>query len=206
MKRKSVAIATGLALLTTIVAIAPTTAQTTKDVTIGNQPKVSWVAPKEATMRLTPTNKYTPTGERILHLDLLIDDQLIERVQAVSGKPGVQNFRLGQDSRAGSREPLPQGIYRVGKVDRNGGLPYAMGDTFIPLTPLFATSRSGIGIHRDSDRHIPGGSGTIGCLGVLNQAGINVIAEFVMTYRVQVLIVDYGLIPAAIANRSGTQN
>mgnify|MGYP002784310398 CR=1 FL=1 len=156
--------------------------------------KVSWVTPKqEALLRLTPTAKYTETGERILKLEMLVNGKLVDTVQAVSGKPKVQHFRLGRDSRSGSREPLPQGIYRVGGIDRGAGLPYAMGNTFIPVTPLFATARSGIGIHRDADRHVPGGSGTIGCLGVLNQAGIDAIAQFVSNYNVKTLIVDYGL-------------
>ncbi|MDX2244625.1 MAG: L,D-transpeptidase [Leptolyngbyaceae cyanobacterium bins.302] len=196
MKRKSVAIASVLAILTAINAgMTATYAQTPIS------PKVGWVAPKAATMRLTPTTKFTSTGERVLHLDLFVDGKLVQRIQAVSGKPGVQRFRLGRDSKAGSREPLPQGVYRVGAVDRNGGLPYAMGDTFIPITPLFSTARSGIGIHRDADRHLEGGSGTIGCLGVLSQSGIDSVADFVNTYRVKTLTVDYGLVSDTIAGR-----
>lgn len=196
MKRKSIAIASVLAVLTAINAgVTAINAQTPSSA------KVSWVAPKEATMRLTPTTKFTTTGERLLHLDLLVDGKLVQRIQAVSGKPGVQRFRLGRDSQAGSREPLPQGVYRVGAVDQNGGLPYAMGDTFIPITPLFATARSGIGIHRDADRHLQGGSGTIGCLGVLSQQGIDRVAAFVNTYRVKTLTVDYGLASDTIAER-----
>lgn len=196
MKRTSLAIAALLPIITSLSVIVPATHAQPASST-----KVSWVAPKEATMRLTSTTKFTSTGERILNLDLLVDGKVVERVQAVSGKPGVQHFRLGRDSRSGSREPLPQGVYRVGAVDRNGGLPYAMGDTFIPVTPLFATTRSGIGIHRDADRHLQGGSGTIGCLGVLNQAGIDAVAEFVNTYRVKTLTVDYGLATGQLAGR-----
>lgn len=199
MKRNFVAIAALLAVTTPSWLGLPASAQTT--VSARSQDQMSWVAPKSATMRLTLTNKVTSTGERILNLDLLVDGTMVDRVQAVSGKPGVQRFRLGQDSRSGSKEPLPQGVYRVGAVDRAGGLPYAMGDTFIPLTPLFATARSGIGIHRDSDRHIPGGSGTIGCLGVLTQDSIDKVADFVNTYPVKTLTVDYGLIPSNLAER-----
>ncbi len=68
-----------------------------------------------------------------------------------------------------------------------------MGDIFIPVTPLFATARSGIGIHRDADRHIQGGSGTIGCLGILSTKDVETVAKFVTTYRVKTLVVDYGL-------------
>lgn len=196
MKRKSVAIASILALTTAISAIVPAAQAKPLSPT-----QVSWAAPKEATMRLTPTTQFTATGERILNLDLIVDSKLVARVQAVSGKPGVQNFRLGRDSKAGSREPLPQGVYRVGAVDRNGGLPAAMGDTFIPITPLFSTARTGIGIHRDADRAIQGGSGTIGCLGILSQAGIDTVAKFVNTYRVKTLTVDYGIGSGELATR-----
>jgi len=199
MKRNFVAIASLLAVTTSSILALPAIGQT--PISAKPDPQISWVAPKSATMRLTLTNKFTSTGERILNLDLIVDGSVVDRVQAVSGKPGVQRFRLGKDSRAGSREPLPQGVYRVGAVDRAGGLPYAMGDTFIPLTPLFATSRSGIGIHRDSDRHIKGGSGTIGCLGVLDKASIDKVADFVNAYPVKTLTVDYGLIPGNLAER-----
>lgn len=197
MKRNFVAIAS---LLTITAHLGlPAFAQT--EVSTRPSQPASWVAPPSATLRLTLTNRFTPTGERILHLDLIVDNTLYDRVEAVSGKPGLQQFRLGRDSRSGSKEPLPQGIYRVGTVDRQGGLPFAMGDTFIPLTPLFATARNGIGIHRDNDRHIRGGSGTIGCLGVLNQADMDKVAEFVNTYPVSTLTVDYGLIPSNLAGR-----
>lgn len=202
MNRNFVAIASLLAIITGSLGL-PAVAETQPHPTPQNQ--ISWVAPKSAklaTMRLSLTNQFTATGERILNLEMVVDGTVLDRVQAVSGKPSVQNFRLGRDSRSGSREPLPQGVYQVGAVDRNGGLPYAMGDTFIPLTPMFATARSGIGIHRDSDRHIKGGSGTIGCLGVLTQESINKVADFVNTYPVKTLTVDYGLLPGNVANRS----
>jgi lysozyme len=199
MNRKIVAIASLLTITTSSLGL-PAAAQTEANSTPRNQ--ISWVAPKSATMRLSLTNQFTATGERILKLELIVDGTVLDQVQAVSGKPSVQNFRLGRESRSGSREPLPQGVYQVGAVDRNGGLPYAMGDTFIPLTPLFATARSGIGIHRDSDRHIKGGPGTIGCLGVLTQDSINKVADFVHTYPVKTLTVDYGLTSGNVANRS----
>ncbi|HEY9616700.1 MAG TPA: hypothetical protein V6C64_07665, partial [Microcoleaceae cyanobacterium] len=99
--------------------------------------------------------------------------------------------RLGQASKANSREPLPQGIYTLGQIDRASGLPLAMGDTFIPLAPQFSSNRSGLGIHRDADRSV--GPGTIGCLALLTQQDIDTVASFVTTYNVQTLIVDYGL-------------
>ncbi len=155
--------------------------------------KLSWVQPQAASLRVTLSSKFTETGERILNVDLVSEGQVLERFQAVSGKPRKQAFRVGSESKAGSREPLPQGIYAIGQVDRGTGLPFAMGKTFIPVTPQFSTSRSGIGIHRDADRMIPGGSGTIGCLGLLNQTEIETLADFVSSHNVKTLIVDYGL-------------
>jgi len=155
-------------------------------------PKLSYVMPKETVLRLTLSPRFTATGERILTLALVRNGQVLHTLQAVSGKADVQYFRTGQQSRSGSREPLPQGVYRVGSVDRSGGLPAAMGDTFIPLTPLFATNRNGIGIHHDADRAI-GGAGTIGCLGLLEKRSVQTVAQFVSQYQVKKLIVDYGL-------------
>ena len=155
--------------------------------------KLSWVQPQAASLRVTLSSKFTETGERILNVDLVSEGQVLERFQAVSGKPRKQAFRVGSESKAGSREPLPQGLYAIGQVDRGTGLPFAMGKTFIPVTPQFSTSRSGIGIHRDADRMISGGSGTIGCLGLLNQTEIETLADFVSSHNVKTLIVDYGL-------------
>lgn len=215
MNWKYCAIAPLLTATTTLLTALPSAASTpqpniipansvTTQVSSLQATKQAWVAPKNivseaAVLRLTPTKQKTATGERLLNLDLIINGKVVQQIQAVSGKPDVQNFRLGQNSKAGSREPLPQGIYRIGTVDRGAGLPFAMGDTFIPVTPLFATARSGIGIHRDADRHLPGGAGTIGCLGILNQQGIRDVAHFVTTYRPKTLIVDYGLSQATIA-------
>lgn len=154
--------------------------------------KVSYVMPKETLLRLTLSPNFTSTGERILSLALIRDGKVIKQIQAVSGKADVQYFRLGPASKAGSREPLPQGVYRVGAVDRGTGLPAAMGTTFIPVTPLFSTNRSGIGIHHDADRNV-GGAGTIGCLGILDKNSTNTVADFVTTHRVTKLVVDYGL-------------
>ncbi len=205
MNRNLIAIA-ALTLLAPALLDQPTAAAQSLDAAPA---QVGWVAPKTpapaapktATMRLTLTNQFTSTGERILNLELLLDGKVSDRVQAVSGKSPVQQFRTGRDSRSGSREPLPEGVYSVGAVDRAGGLPRAMGDTFIPLTPQFATARDGIGIHWDADRHVPGGAGTIGCLGVLRRDHLNRVAEFVATYRVRTLTVDYGLGTGNLANR-----
>lgn len=106
----------------------------------------------QAQIRVTLGSTTTETGERVLQVELILNGQVAERLGAVSGKADVQHFRLGPDSRSGSREPLPEGLYHVGLVDREPGLPAAMGRTFIPLMPQFSTSRSGLGIHQDADR------------------------------------------------------
>lgn len=188
MKILSLAIASTIALMAVAV---PGLNSTPAVATPTDGTKISWVATKHPVLRVTLSPELTKTGERLLNLDLVVNGQVKQRLQAVSGKADVQNFRLGQASRANSREPLPQGIYTIGQIDQAGGLPQAMGDTFIPLSPQFSTGRSGLGIHRDADR--PVGPGTIGCLALLNQRDIATVASFVTTYNVRTLIVDYGL-------------
>lgn len=188
MKILSLAIASTIAL---IAAAIPSLNPTPAAANPADGTKISWVATKQPLLRVTLSPRLTETGERLLNLDLVVNGQVQQRLQAVSGKADVQNFRLGQVSRANSREPLPQGIYVLGQVDRAGGLPQAMGDTFIPLAPQFSTGRSGLGIHRDADR--PVGPGTIGCLALLTQDDIDTVASFVSAYHVRTLIVDYGL-------------
>lgn len=188
MKLPSLAIASTIALLAVAV---PTFNPAPAAANPAAGTKISWVATKHPLLRVTLSPEQTETGERLLNLDLVVNGQVKQRLQAVSGKADVQNFRIGQFSRANSREPLPQGIYALGQVDRAGGLPRAMGDTFIPLAPQFSTGRSGLGIHQDADR--PVGPGTIGCLALLTQADIDTVARFVSAYNVRTLIVDYGL-------------
>lgn len=142
---------------------------------------------------VTPSAEATALGERILNVDLMLDGQMIQRLQAISGKPDAQVFRVGRDSRRGSAEPLPQGTYAIGVVDRGAGLSAAIGNTFIPITPLFQTSRRYLGIHRDADRNQKGGEGTLGCIGLLSQQDIDTIANFVTLHRASTLVVDYSL-------------
>lgn len=141
---------------------------------------------------VTLSPESTATGERLLNFDLVVNGQIVQRLQAISGKAERQYFRRGLESRSGSHEPLPQGVYRIGAVDRAPGLSQAIGDTFIPITPQFSTQRRLLGIHRDADRAI-GGAGTEGCLGLFTQQDIDTVANFVMTYRVKTLVVNYGL-------------
>lgn len=142
---------------------------------------------------VTPSSETTALGERILNVDLMLDGQMVQRLQAISGKPDAQIFRVGRDSRSGSAEPLPQGTYVIGAVDRGAGLSQAIGNTFIPITPLFQTSRRYLGIHRDADRDRKGGEGTLGCIGLLSQQDIDAIANFVTVYHASKLVVDYSL-------------
>lgn len=153
----------------------------------------SWGA-GQAAIYVTLSPDLTEIGERILNFDLVVDGQIVQRLQAVSGKANTQYFRRGLESRSGSHEPLPQGIYQIGDVDRGPGLSRAIGNTFIPITPQFATYRRLLGIHRDADRS-RGGAGTEGCLGLLTQQDIDTVANFVITYRVKTLVVNYGLPP-----------
>lgn len=149
--------------------------------------------PQTSMLYVTPSAETTPLGERILNLDLLVDGKVMQRLPAISGRPKLQALRIGRDSKRGSEEPLPQGTYRVGAVDRGPGLAKAIGNTFIPILPMFFTTRKYLGIHRDADRAEKDGAGTLGCLALLNQQDIDTVAEFVTTHRVNTLVVDYGL-------------
>lgn len=146
-----------------------------------------------AFLEVTLTPDRTPDGERLLNVDLVLDGQVIQRLPAISGKPDVQYFRTGPESIAGSREPLPQGIYRIGTVDRGPDLPLSLGPIFIEIFPQFATQRSALGIHLDGDRILRDGAGTLGCLGLLSPQDIDAVTNFVTTYHPQRLVVDYGL-------------
>jgi lysozyme len=105
---------------------------------------------------------------------------LLDAVNAVSGQSWAQAFRTAPNSQSGSKEPLPEGLWKVeypqegtngvewaggaGNYDTYWGP--ALGPAWVGIIPQegFETSRQAIGIHLDGNREQS--PGTAGCIGI----------------------------------------
>lgn len=119
-------------------------------------------------------------------LEVYLDGQIIYTLEAVSGRAYSQQRNRNI---AGTEAPLPDGEYRISQRIQRGSM-REVGETFIPVYPLFQTGRRDLGIHYDpSFNQNNGEDGTSGCIGLTNKADRNLINRFVQNYHPQELIV-----------------
>lgn len=153
-----------------------------------------------------------PSGKRSDGLVQLIMEffdnrgQKYGQVLCISGVPSAQAFRTGKDSRAGSLEPLPEGIYSVGNIEwaagrdnYNGSWGAGLGPVWVGTDPTFATARSAIGIHRDA-----GAIGTAGCIGISSDADLRECVRLLRLHDPRKLIVDYRLGSLPVSDAVGS--
>jgi len=129
-----------------------------------------------------------------------VDRIPMEELLVVSGAPGRQGFRRGQDSRAGSLEPLPEGRYRVGDIEWKGGKDVYAGSWGAGLGPVWVgieyeapgiTARSALGIHLDENQ---GSSpGTAGCVGIRSMDELKRLVSLLRKHDPKLLFVDWKL-------------
>jgi lysozyme len=111
-------------------------------------------------------------------------------------------FRKGKDSRVGSYEPLPEGLWRMHQPEwKNGKNKYEPKDYSAGLGPVRVrldykkpgtTERAAIEIHIDANRERS--PGTAGCLGVQTRADFKKLAGWLDDDpSPKDLYVDYGL-------------
>jgi lysozyme len=126
-------------------------------------------------LRLTVTKRATVDRLRVLRLGYWRGGVEIDGLDVVSGAPGRQFFRLATFSKAGSFEPLPEGLWRIADAawatgqpdDYSGSWGAGLGPVSIPLAFVGPgrTERSAIEIHIDSNARA-GSPGTAGCIGI----------------------------------------
>lgn len=174
-------------------------------------------------IRITKTGRRLPNGLAELEVALMSGSMKVESVFAVSGAKDVQAFRLASKSMAGSREPLPEGIWDLGMpepdpmtkarpsitklvefasgVSGNFGIDWpqdgdGLGPVWVQMTCRFQTKRSAIGFHIDNNSTTA--PGTVGCVGIINDSGMASLKKFVKWFdnkntAPHVAIVDWGL-------------
>lgn len=151
-------------------------------------------------LRLTRTGGVDRRGLELLRLEFVVDRIPMDELLVVSGAPGRQGFRRGQDSRAGSLEPLPEGQYRVGDIEWKGGTDVYAGSWGAGLGPVWVgieyeapgnTERSALGIHLDENQ---GSSpGTAGCVGIRSMDELKRLVSLLRKHDPTLLFVDWKL-------------
>jgi lysozyme len=160
--------------------------------------------PTRRQIRITKTGMSRPNGLAVLEVAFMEGTSKVDSVSAVSGAPNAQAFRLASKSQAGSREPLPEGIWDLGmpKPDpmtrkrsrisklvefasgRSGdfGTDWpqdgdGLGPVWVEMTCRSQTERSAIGFHVDNNSTTA--PGTVGCVGIVNDSGMKSLRKFV---------------------------
>lgn len=174
-------------------------------------------------IRITKTGMVQPNGLAVLEVALMKGNKKIDFVSAISGATDRQAFRLPSKSKVGSREPLPEGIWDLGlpKPDpmtkarssiskivefasgvlNDFGTDWpadgdGLGPVYIEMTCRSQTERSAIGFHVDNNSITA--PGTVGCVGIINDSGLESLKKFVSWFddpklAPHVAIVDWGL-------------
>jgi lysozyme len=174
-------------------------------------------------IRVTKSGMRRSDGLEALSVDLMMGNKKIDSVAAVSGQPDAQAFRLPSESRSGSAEPLPEGVWDLGmpKPDpitkkrpsldilvefasgtsgdfsKDWPAPFdGLGPIYIEMTCRKKTSRSDIGFHLDNNSNTS--PGTVGCIGIVYDSGLKSLKKFISWFDDSKIaphyaIVDWGL-------------
>ncbi|HEY9614937.1 glycoside hydrolase family protein [Allocoleopsis sp.] len=152
-------------------------------------------------LRLTKTQSKDPFGCYKLKFEYFKDGQLKDSLEVCSGSPSRQLFRKGNESVAGSYEPLPEGKWYIGNISWAGGADNyegpihqsGIGPVSVPLRYVEPgqTQRSGIEIHIDWNRQ--SSAGTAGCIGMYTTADYKRFVSWLRETDPRDLFVDWGL-------------
>jgi hypothetical protein len=135
----------------------------------------------------TAKNKY---GNPIYSLHLCVGGKELKSYEIVTGRNFTQHKNRNQ---SGTHSPLPNGKYRmsntltqgmVAEVGRVDGL--SVSQPFLPISPMFGTGRSALGIHVDpSYNRDPKEDGTSGCIGLTNPGDFKSLWSDLKRYQVK---------------------
>ena len=145
-----------------------------------------------AQLVLRRTDKLVPkTNDPIWVLELVTKDgQVLESLPALTGRASKQTANRNI---AGNKSPLPTGTY---SIDRGGIATAPFEDPelgrgyWVPITPLFNTNRSALGLHQDpSWGKTNGESGTSGCIGLESADATVKLVTWIKHFNIQKLTV-----------------
>lgn len=174
-------------------------------------------------IRIRRSGRTNQRGLAEIEVALIESDTVIDSVFAVAGAPDRQAFRPPSQSKRGSQEPLPEGVWDLGmpapqprgakrnKIDplvefaagRPGDFTKdwpsesdGLGPVWVQMTCRVPTERTAIGFHVDNNSSVA--PGTDGCVGIVNDSGLKSLKRFVSWFdsnelAPKVAIVDWGL-------------
>lgn len=158
--------------------------------------------PGKTYLRLTKGGARDKHGLTILYLDYIRAGSPAGRLSVCSGAPGRQVFRIGAQSRSGSFEPLPEGVWSIhdivwcdGKDHYNGRIfESGLGPVSTPISYKApgGTERSAIEIHLDWNKN-HGAPGTAGCIGINSIGDYKMLVSWLRESDPRELYVDWGL-------------
>jgi hypothetical protein len=132
-------------------------------------------------------NKY---NNPIYILHLCIGGKEKKSYKIVTGRNFTQQKNRNQ---SGTHSPLPNGKYRMSseltqgmvvEVGRVDGL--SVSQPFLPISPMFRTGRSALGIHVDPSYNIdPKEDGTSGCIGLTNTEDFKSLWSDIKRYQIR---------------------
>lgn len=147
---------------------------------------------------LTPLGSRDSKGFKQLSLKLFNSEgKVVDSMVVISGSPAAQrrNFIHPSQDYAGSGNPIPEGVYKIGRIIRMGALEKGVGYVKIPLdvTKEFdLNNRSEFLFHNDENRQVALGS--LGCIVTYTLANMQKIVKWCeQQSRPEYIIVNYGL-------------
>jgi hypothetical protein len=155
-----------------------------------------------AHLTLRRTKQVDARGLELLSLKKIVDSIPMAELLVVSGAVGKQSFRIGSRSQAGSREPLPEGRYSVGRVEWASGKAgdYSkswpdpgLGPVWVSITYSApgVTDRSALGFHVDANA--PVAPGSVGCVVFRSMADLRTFVGWMNQHNPKELYVNWGL-------------
>lgn len=138
-------------------------------------------------MEMRPTGRSNNFGNPIYTVVMYSEGKVIHRVDAVTGRAHTQNKNRDV---AGTEAPLPNGKYLISRKIIPGTHP-EVGGLFLPITPVFRTSRSELGFHVDPSYNTNiTEDGTSGCIGTTTIIERDILFNYVKKYNPRYLKVD----------------
>lgn len=150
------------------------------------------VPQQKGIIRVVKTGNFVETTkDPIWKVELVVDGRVEDSVEAVIGR----SYRQAVNRHiSGNESPLPVGNYRVdrgGIVRERFSNPELGSGYWIPVTPLFSTGRSALGIHQDpSWGKLNNESGTSGCIGLKTAEDTSRVVEWIRKYGIGTLVVQ----------------
>jgi lipoprotein-anchoring transpeptidase ErfK/SrfK len=156
-----------------------------------NQPKPAQTK-SPSVIRITRSNQLVePTKDPIWSVQLVVDNKVVQQIDALIGHASRQ---LVNRDVPGTKAPLPVGVYRIDRsgIERGPFPDPELGSGYwIPISPLFQTGRSALGIHQDpSWGKRNGESGTSGCIGLRNPQATAEVVQWIQKYNINRIIVE----------------